>query len=114
MAKTKSRAKRYPEEVRERAVRMVLEHGEQYALSDHRGSLTLELPRRLDSAKKVCRDDTESPDIPEGVMIGSMYCNGQIFCGGSAEVSIAAGTAWSAYVQSEGVEQSRSEIALEY
>jgi len=31
MAKTKSRAKRYPEEVRERAVRMVLEHGEQYA-----------------------------------------------------------------------------------
>jgi len=31
MAKTKSRAKRYPEEVRERAVRMVLEHEEQYA-----------------------------------------------------------------------------------
>ena len=31
MAKTKSRAKRVSEEVRERAVRMVLEHGERYA-----------------------------------------------------------------------------------
>lgn len=31
MAKTMSRAKRAPEEVRERAVRRVLEHEEQYA-----------------------------------------------------------------------------------